>query len=49
MATMLRSHRVSGLPVLGHGIADQARHVEGVVTVRDRFTYSLAGPAGSRS
>jgi CBS domain-containing protein len=25
--------------VLGRGIVDQARHVEGVVAVRDRFTY----------
>jgi hypothetical protein len=24
---------------LGRNIADQARHVEGVVAVRDRFTY----------
>jgi CBS domain-containing protein len=38
-----------GSVVLGRGIADQARHVEGVVAVRDRFTYPLAGPAGSPS
>jgi CBS-domain-containing membrane protein len=35
--------------VLGRSIADQVRHVEGVVAVRDRFTYPLAGPAGSPS
>jgi hypothetical protein len=28
-----------GSIVLGRNIADQARHVEGVVAVRDRFTY----------
>jgi len=33
--------------VLGRGIADQVRHVEGVVAVRDRFRYPQAGPAGS--
>ena len=33
--------------VLGRGIADQVRHVEGVVAVRDRFRYPHAGPAGS--
>lgn len=38
-----------GSVVLGCGIADQARHVEGVIAVRDRFTYPLGGPAGSRS
>jgi len=38
-----------GSVVLGRGIVDQVRHVEGVVAVRDRFTYPLAGPAGSRS
>jgi hypothetical protein len=30
-----------GSVVLGRGIVDQARHVEGVVAVRDRFTYPL--------
>ena len=29
--------------VLGRGIADQVRHVEGVVAVRDRFRYPQAG------
>ena len=38
-----------GSTVLGRNIADQVRHVEGVVAVRDRFTYPLAGPAGSTS
>ena len=38
-----------GSAVLGRNIADQVRHVEGVVAVRDRFTYPLAGPAGSTS
>ena len=38
-----------GSVVLGCGIADQARHVEGVVAVRDRFSYPLADQAGSRS
>jgi CBS domain-containing protein len=38
-----------GNVVLGRGIADQARHVEGVVAVRDRFTYPLAAQASSRS
>lgn len=38
-----------GSVVLGRGIADQARHVEGVVAVRDRFTYPVADQAGSRS
>ena len=38
-----------GSVVLGRNIVDQVRHVEGVVAVRDRFTYPLAGPAGSRS
>lgn len=33
--------------VLGRGIADQVRHVEGVVAVRDRFRYPQVGPAGS--
>ncbi|HEX5295821.1 MAG TPA: CBS domain-containing protein [Streptosporangiaceae bacterium] len=28
-----------GSVILGRNIADQARHVEGVVAVRDRFTY----------
>jgi CBS domain-containing protein len=30
-----------GSLVLGRGIADQVQHVEGVVAVRDRFTYPL--------
>jgi CBS domain-containing protein len=33
--------------VLGRNISDQVRHVEGVVAVRDRFTYPLADPVGS--
>jgi CBS-domain-containing membrane protein len=33
-----------GSVVLGRNIADQVRHVEGVVAVRDRFTYPPAGP-----
>jgi CBS domain-containing protein len=38
-----------GSVVLGRGIVDQARHVEGVVAVRDRFTYPVADHASSRS
>lgn len=38
-----------GSVVLGRNIAGQARHVEGVVAVRDRFTYPLTGPAGTPS
>jgi len=38
-----------GSVVLGRGIVDQARHVEGVVAVRDRFTYPATDQAGSRS
>jgi CBS domain-containing protein len=38
-----------GSVVLGRGIVDQARHVEGVVAVRDRFTYPLTGQPSSRS
>jgi CBS-domain-containing membrane protein len=34
-----------GSVVLGRNIAAQARHVEGVVAVRDRFTYPPAAPA----
>jgi CBS-domain-containing membrane protein len=34
-----------GSVVLGRNIADQARHVEGVVAVRDRFTYPLVSEA----
>jgi CBS-domain-containing membrane protein len=34
-----------GSVVLGRNIAHQARHVEGVVAVRDRFTYPSAAPA----
>jgi CBS domain-containing protein len=29
----------------GHAIVSRARHVDGVVAVRDRFTYPPAGPA----
>ncbi len=41
-----------GSVILGRNIADQARHVEGVIAVRDRFTYpapaaSSASPAAS--
>lgn len=38
-----------GSVVLGASIVDQVRHVEGVVAVRDRFTYPLAAQASSRS
>jgi CBS domain-containing protein len=38
-----------GSTVLGRNIADQVRHVEGVVAVRDRFTYPLAGRPGAPS
>jgi predicted transcriptional regulator len=38
-----------GSIVLGRNIADQVRHVEGVVAVRDRFAYPQGGPAGSCS
>lgn len=31
--------------ILGLNIAEQVRHVEGVVAVRDRFTYPGAPPA----
>ena len=34
-----------GSIVLGRNIVDQARHVEGVVAVRDRFTYPSATEA----
>jgi CBS domain-containing protein len=34
-----------GSVILGRNIADQARHVEGVVAVRDLFTYQV--PAGA--
>ena len=37
-----------GSVVLGRSIVDQVRYVEGVVAVRDRFTYPLAAQAGSR-
>jgi CBS domain-containing protein len=37
-----------GSVILGRNIADQARHVEGVVAVRDRFTYPApAAPSAS--
>ena len=38
-----------GSVVLSRGIVDQARHVEGVVAVRDRFTYPLTAQPRSRS
>jgi predicted transcriptional regulator len=38
-----------GSVVLGQNIAYQVRHVEGVVAVRDRFTYPLADPARTAS
>ena len=38
-----------GSVVLGRNIVDQVRHVEGVVAVRDRFTYPLADLARSPS
>jgi CBS domain-containing protein len=38
-----------GSVVLGRGIVDRARHVEGVVAVRDRFTYPLTAQPSSRS
>jgi CBS-domain-containing membrane protein len=38
-----------GSVVLGRGIVDQACHVEGVVAVRDRFTYPLTAQPSSRS
>jgi len=31
-----------GSVILGRNVADQARHVEGVIAVRDRFTYPAA-------
>ena len=34
-----------GSVILGRNIADQARHVEGVVAVRDRFTYPVPAQA----
>jgi osmotically-inducible protein OsmY len=33
-----------GSVILGRSIVDQVRHVEGVVAVRDRFTYPPAAP-----
>jgi predicted transcriptional regulator len=38
-----------GSVVLGRSIVDQVWHVEGVVAVRDRFSYPLADQASSRS
>jgi CBS-domain-containing membrane protein len=38
-----------GSAVLGRNIAEQVRHVEGVVSVRDRFTHAVAARASSRS
>jgi CBS domain-containing protein len=38
-----------GSVVLGRGIVNQARHVEGVVAVRDRFTYPPTAQPSSRS
>jgi CBS domain-containing protein len=37
-----------GSVVLGRNIVDQVRHVEGVVAVRDRFTYPLNAQASAR-
>lgn len=37
-----------GSVILGNNIVDQVRHLEGVVTVRDRFTYPLPGTASLR-
>ena len=34
-----------GSAVLGSSIAEPVRHLEGVVAVRDRFTYPVAGEA----
>jgi len=37
-----------GSAILGRNIADQVRHVEGVVAVRDRFIYPApADPSAS--
>ena len=38
-----------GSVVLGRNIVDQVRHAEGVVAVRDRFTYPPAAQESSRS
>jgi CBS-domain-containing membrane protein len=38
-----------GSVVLGRSIVDQVRHVEGVVAVRDRFTYPPTAQESSRS
>jgi CBS domain-containing protein len=38
-----------GSVVLGRSIIDQVRHVEGVVAVRDRFTYPLTAQPSSPS
>ena len=38
-----------GSVILGLNIAEQVRHVEGVVAVRDRFTYSGSPPAEPES
>jgi predicted transcriptional regulator len=38
-----------GSVVLGRSIVDQVWHVEGVIAVRDRFSYPLADQASSRS
>lgn len=37
-----------GSAILGHGIAAQARHIEGVVAVRDRFTYPATVSGAAR-
>jgi hypothetical protein len=34
-----------GSGILGANIADQVQHLEGVVAVRDRFTYPTPAPA----
>lgn len=56
MAAALRTHQVSAFPVLDEyetviGIVSEAdmlnkpaRHVQGVVAVRDRLSYPLGGP-----
>jgi nucleotide-binding universal stress UspA family protein/CBS domain-containing protein len=40
---------VPGSAVLGASIVDQVRHLEGVVAVRDRFTYPDSGRSSLRS
>jgi osmotically-inducible protein OsmY len=38
-----------GSAVLGMAIADQVEHLEGVVAVRDRFTYPVPSAPSARS